>query len=358
MKKTFLIFLAFTSITKSQEKIFEIQKIFENQRFPNIVVAKNGFIVTTWGSENLISRVSKDGGKSWEDQIKICEGINGGGLTVDESNGDIIAFAEKKHPPSKIISFRSKDNGESWERNFIKIHSDERGNIPSMHMNEHGITLKKGKFKGRLIRPTRYYSKGNQREFYKEHYSNAIYSDDGGVNWFTSNPFPAMGTGEGAIIELKNGNLLYNSRRHFAEDGLNPRMRHIAISKDGGKNWCDLHVSKILPDGQQNSDYGLMGGLDIFKLNGKNIIIFTNIESFDKGRKNGLVWASLDEGKTWPIKKIIDKGGFKYSSISVGRKNTVTENMIYILYETGTEKNIHDYGGGNVAAFNIEWLLN
>ena len=95
MKKTFLIFLAFTSITKSQEKIFEIQKIFENQRFPNIVVAKNGFIVTTWGSENLISRVSKDGGKSWEDQIKICEGINGGGLTVDESNGDIIAFAEK-----------------------------------------------------------------------------------------------------------------------------------------------------------------------------------------------------------------------------------------------------------------------
>ena len=63
MKKAFLIFLAFTSISKSQEKIFEIQKIFENQRFPNIVVAKNGFIVTTWGSENLISRVSKDGGK-------------------------------------------------------------------------------------------------------------------------------------------------------------------------------------------------------------------------------------------------------------------------------------------------------
>lgn len=358
MKKTFLIFLTFTSITKSQEKNFEIHKIFENQRFPNIVVAKNGFIVTTWGSENLISRVSKDGGKSWGNQVKICEGINGGGLTVDESNGDIIAFAEKKHPPSKVISFRSKDNGESWQRNFIKIHPDCNGNFPSMHMNEHGITLKKGKFKGRLIRPTRYYSKGNQREFYKEHYSNAIYSDDGGINWFTSNPFPAEGTGEGAIIELKNGTLLYNSRRHFANDGLNPRMRHIAFSRDGGKNWHDLHVSKILPDGQQNSDYGLMGGLDIFELNGKNIIIFTNIESFDKGRKNGAVWVSLDEGKTWPIKKIIDADGFKYSSVAVGRKDTVTENMIYIFYETGTEKNIHDYGGGNVAAFNFEWLLN
>ena len=357
MKKIFLLFLLFTSISKSQDKVFETQKIFETQRFPNIVVAKNGFIITTWGAESLVSRISKDGGKTWENQIKICDGINGGGLTVDETTGDIIAFAEKKHPPSEIISYRSKDNGQSWQRNFIKVHPDKYGNIPSMHMNEHGITVKNGKFKGRLIRPSRYYSKGNQKEFYGEHYSNAIYSNDGGINWYSSNPFPAFGTGEGAIVELKNGVLLYNSRRHFSNDGLNPKMRHIANSNDGGINWNKLQVSNILPDGQQNSNYGLMGGLDQFNWKGKNVIVFTNIESFKEGRRNGVIWASFDEGKTWPIKKTIDEEGFKYSSIAVGRKNTVSEDLIYVFYETGKENNVHDYGGGKVAMFNIQWLL-
>ena len=95
MKKIFLLFLLFTSISKSQDKVFETQKIFENQRFPNIVVAKNGFIITTWGAESLVSRISKDGGKTWENQIKICDGINGGGLTVDEITGDIMLGLRK-----------------------------------------------------------------------------------------------------------------------------------------------------------------------------------------------------------------------------------------------------------------------
>ena len=82
-----------------------------------------------------------------------------------------------------------------------------------------------------------------------------------------------------------------------------------------------------------------------------------NIDSYDK-RSNGMIWASTDQGNTWPIKKKIDEFGFKYSSIAIGRKNTKTEGMIYILYETGKEKNINEYGGGKIARFNYAWLLN
>ena len=57
------------------------------------------------------------------------------------------------------------------------------------------------------------------------------------------------------------------------------------------------------------------------------------------------------------INKPIDEEGFKYSSIAVGRKNTVSEDLIYVFYETGKENNVHDYGGGKVAMFNIQWLL-
>jgi hypothetical protein len=64
----------------------------------------------------------------------------------------------------------------------VVIHPDIKGNVPSMHMNERGITLKYGEHAGRLIRPARSYAGGNQREFWPEHYTNAIYSDDGGIH--------------------------------------------------------------------------------------------------------------------------------------------------------------------------------
>ncbi|RPG68545.1 MAG: exo-alpha-sialidase [Flavobacteriaceae bacterium TMED42] len=346
-------------ISKALEKdpLFEKQMLFEGGRFPNVVVAKNGTVVTTWGKEKCVSRRSVDGGATWQSEVNIGSGINGGGLTVDENSGQLISFVEKgEHPPAPILSYFSSDQGQSWQAKKIKIHPDNNGNPPSMHMNEHGITLKNGIHKGRLLRTSRYYGKGNEREHWPSHYTNAIYSDNGGKTWHTSNPFPVNGTGEAAIVELSDGSLYYNSRRHLSTDGLNPRMRYIASSSDGGQNWENLYVSKELPDGEQNRDYGLMAGLDRLPFEGHDILIFSNIDSYS-GRKNGTVWLSFDGGKSWPLKKVIEEGGFKYSSLAVGRKNTPSEGYIYLLYETGTKNDIHAYGGGIIARFNLSWLM-
>ena len=355
-------------ILKSLEKepFFETQMIFEGERFPNIVVSKDGSVVATWGKENCISRRSIDGGNLWEPEVSIGSGINGGGLTVDEKSGEIITFIEKEHPPSIIKCYKSKDNGKSWDVNEIKILPDINGRIPSMHMNEHGITLKNEKFNGRLIRPSRFYNAKSSSErklmyssakekMWKDQYTNAIYSDDGGKTWQTSDPFPAKGTGEAALVELSDGTLYFNSRRHFSTDGLNPRMRHIATSIDGGHSWGNLYVSKELPDGEQNGDYGLMAGLIRLPFAGHDLLIFSNIESLD-GRKNGTIWLSFDGGKSWPVKKLVEPKGFKYSSLAVGRKNTPSEGYIYLLYETGTKSDIKSYGGGKIARFNLSWL--
>jgi len=59
-------------------------------------------------------------------------------------------------------------------------------------MAEHGITLRHGEHKGRLLRPARVYGKNNG-------YNTAIFSDDGGKTWQSSKPFPMTGTGEGAV---------------------------------------------------------------------------------------------------------------------------------------------------------------
>ncbi len=345
-------------ILKALEKapFFETQMIFEGERFPNVVVSNDGSVVASWGKENCVSRRSIDGGASWQPIVLIDKGINGGGLMVDEDNGYVLTFIEKgEHPPAPIKSYVSKDNGQSWQERDIKIHPDKDGNLPSMHMNEHGITLKNGKYKGRLIRPTRYYGQGNDREFWPDHYSNAIYSDDGGKTWHTSDPFPANGTGEAAIVELSNGILYFNSRRHLSTDGLNPRMRHIACSTNGGQSWQDLYVSEELPDGEQDGDYGLMAGLIRLPFEGHDILIFSNIDS-QSLRKNGTVWLSFDGGKSWPVKKLVEPKGFKYSSLAIGRKNTTSEGYIYLLYETGTKSDMNAYGGGKIARFNLSWL--
>ena len=379
MNKTILFFISLTSwcysfsqdheLKKEFQKapLFEKQMIFKGERFPNIIVAQDGSIVANWGKENCISRRSSDGGRTWEPAIDIGQGINGGGLTMDENSGEIIAFIEKEHPPSNIKCYKSIDNGKTWDESEIIIFPDSNGIIPSMHMNEHGITLKNKKYKGRLIRPSRFYNAKSSAErklmyssakekMWKDQYTNAIYSDDGGKTWITSEPFPAKGTGEAAIVELSDGTLYYNSRRHFSTDGLNPRMRHIATSKDGGHSWKNIYVSKDLPDGEQSRDYGLMAGLDRLPYKDYDLLVFSNIES-DIGRKNGTVWLSFDGGKSWPIKKLVESEGFKYSSMTVGRKNTPSEGYIYLLYETGTKENINDYGGGMVARFNLSWLM-
>ena len=337
---------------------FETQKIFEEERFPNLVVAKDGSIVATWGKENCVSRRSKDGGVTWEAPVSIDQGINGGGLTVDENSGNIFTFVEKdRHPPAPIVCYISKDNGQSWQSHPILIQPDKKGNLPSMHMNEHGITLKKGPYKGRLIRASRYYSQANEHKYWPEHYSNAIYSDDGGKIWHTSDPFPALGTGEAAIVvELDNGTLYFNSRRHLSTEGLNPRVRYTAYSSDGGQTWSNLQLSEELPDGEQDRDYGLMAGLERIPIDGHDLLIFSNIES-QKGRKNGTVWLSFDGGKSWPVKKLIDPMGFKYSSLTIGRKNTPSEGFIYLLYETGLNDDIHAYNGAKIVRFNLSWLL-
>jgi sialidase-1 len=343
-------------------EFFEVQRIFEDERFPNVVTAVDGTVVAVWGSRDFRVRRSEDGGKTWEPPIPVTDpGFHGGGTTVDEKTGDILVFAEEGHPYSPLHVFRSRDNGKTWQPQETVIHPDENGNIPSMHMNERGITLKHGTYAGRLIRPARVYAGGNDPEFWPLHYTNAIYSDDGGATWRTSSPFPVFGTGEAAIEELRDSTLYYNSRRHLSTDGRNPRMRTIGWSSDGGQTWGKISVSDELPDGSQHTDYGLMAGLVRLPVDGQDILLFSNIdvpmesetrefpfEQRTSRRIRGTVWASFDGGKTWPVKRLVDEGPFAYSSMAAGRTGTPSEGMIYLFYESGT--------GAKMARFNLDWV--
>ncbi len=323
----------------------EIQQIHRGGRFANCAVAVDGTVLAVITGVKL--RRSEDGGKTWGPEITIGTGFMGGGVTVNEANGEILAFVEDHHPPANLTVYSSKDHGKTWSKVDVEIKPDSKGNVPSMHMNEHGITLRHGKHKGRLMRPSRWYAGKNHSSKWPMHYTNAIFSDDGGKTWSTSDPFPAFGTGEATLAELSDGRIYYNSRRHWAPEGKNPRRRWTATSDDGGKTWKDLKICEILPDGPQNTNYGCMGGLVRLPVKDRDILIYTNCDSPD-GRKLGTAWASFDGGKTWPIQHLVDKGTFAYSSVDAGRPGTKSEGWIFLNYEAG---------GSKMARFNLSWLL-
>jgi len=328
------------------EPRFDEQRVFKGGRGPNVVVATDGTVLATCGSPVKLRR-SEDGGKTWGEPIDVGNGHVASGNIVNEVNGDVFIFSDPRGQ-IPLTLHRSSDDGKTWEVVDFEIKPDPNGNVPAMAMNDHGVTLRYGKYAGRLIRPARVYNG-------KRGYTTAIYSDDNGKTWESSDPFPEIGTGEATLVGLSDGSIYYNTRRHWAPKGKNPRRRWHGWSYDGGKTWQDVSICEVLPDGPQHSNYGLMGGLARLPVKGVDILVFSNINppAADRvgkaaGRQNGHVWASFDGGRTWPVMRQITDGPFGYSSTIAGRPDTASEAWIY----TGYENN-----GMVVARFNLGWLI-
>ena len=149
---------------------------------------------------------------------------------------------------------------------------------------------------------------------------------------------------------LSDGTIYYNSRIHWDKRPNNTRRRG-AYSKDGGQTWSDWHIIEALPDGHQQRSYGCMGGLTRLAVKGRDILVFSNLDTPNAKREKITVWASFDAGKTWPVKRLVFDGPSAYSSMTSGRPGTDTEGWVYLHFEGGPK------GGSTVAKFNLAWLL-
>ena len=86
----------------------DVQPVFRGERFGNIVVTMKGTVLATWGTSHVRAKRSEDGGKTLGPEIVIAKpGFQTGGLTVNETNGDIFAFIEDRHPPATITIYKS-----------------------------------------------------------------------------------------------------------------------------------------------------------------------------------------------------------------------------------------------------------
>jgi len=58
---------------------------------------------------------------------------------------------------------------------------------------------------------------------------------------------------------------------------------------------------------------------------------------------------SMDEGKTWPVSRVIHEGPASYSDVAVAR-----DKSILVIYESGNS-NWHEYIA--LARVNLSWLM-
>jgi len=224
-----------------------------------------------------------------------------------------------------------------------------------------GIQLQFGKHKGRLILPGRTFIK-NIFEFQYSR-NTLVYSDDHGKTW-VGGGLSQLAIGEACAVELSDGSLYLNNRNEAGRvyrNKNNPDAVHLlnersatvrcySISKDGGETFTEFgEVDEFI----HATCHGGMTRLTDREHG--HVLLFSN-----PGTKMGLnkatgerhhltVWASMDEGKTWPIAKVINEGPAAYSCMAVG-----VDGMIFVAFERGPE---HARTNTAVARFNLAWLM-
>lgn len=329
-------------------------------RIPAVVVTNDGSILafaearkkscSDTGNIDLVMKKSTDNGKSWSDLIVIWDdGQNVCGNpapVVDAKTGVVhllLTWNNGEDHESEIIKGTSKDsrevyqlqssdNGDSWTQPKNITATTKLKNWTWYATGPvHGIQLKKGPYKGRLLIPSDHIEAGT-----KKYYSHVIYSDDHGKTWELGGTTPKDQVNECTMVQLKNGDLMLNMRNYERKE---EQARQVAISKDGGMTWENQHIDTNLPEPR------CQGALLTIKRKRKQVLLFTN-PSDPKKRVNMTLSVSRDQGKSWNEKITVFEKHAAYSDL-VELKN----NQIFVFFEAG-EKNA--YEGIHYKLFNID----
>lgn len=153
-----------------------------------------------------------------------------------------------------------------------------------------------------------------------------IVSNDFGKSWSLSETWADKETSvtETQIVELPDGTWMVNSRNHYGK-----QRRLISTSKDKGETWSELSFDDELPC--PTCMASLISIPHPGKKN-KQLLVFANPAS-EKGRKDGTVRISNDNGKTWKWSKLVKPGLYGYSCLT-----QLPNGDIGLFYEGGESK--------------------
>ncbi len=267
-----------------------------------------------------------------------------------------------------LVMRTSKDNGASWQTRLINPHHQPRNQVIDGTFRTH---------KGFLVQPCDAVYGGNG--------GTAIHiSRDGGRTWVdpgagTPKPnFSANARGgtiagiHAGVVQLRDGRLLAFGRgdnRLGSDDNIGQRMP-MSISSNLGESW-EYHASPWPPinGGQRLVLMRLREGPLLF-------MSFTDSSRLPATKRQGLLFTgsrgntfrgyglfaaiSLDEGKTWPVQKLITPGKGEYDGGAWTRAfktdATRSEPKGYLAATQTPDGVIHLISSALHYQFNLAWL--
>lgn len=308
---------------------------YKSYRIPSIIKTKKGTLLASCegrvnhsgdsGNIDLVLKRSTDNGKTWS-KIKVIRDIKQTAgnpcPVVDQETGRItMVFCEMDHHEGHVIAGKSdrrvftmySDNdGVTWSRPIKITKSVNPGGKYNWLAAGPGISIQiqKGKYKGRLVVP---FANTIGHDFGVH----TIYSDDKGETWKASNNITG-GCNESQLVELSNGDLMLNMRMQTHSKG----YRGLSFSKDGGETWSELEHDDELKDPR------CQGSIITHQGDKKRYLIFSNPAT---GGRNGMtIQVSANDGKTWPVEKLIYPLSSGYSNVVV-----TDDDHVLCLFEGG-----------------------
>ena len=343
-------------------------------RIPAMVISNNGTVLAFCNRRigsaadqghdaHLVLRRSFDEGRTWQPtQVLFARkgwvaGI--GNAVVDQIDGTIMILYSRSitieemtekdqvegtgrkvsHPDAGDFVMRSTDDGETWKEERLSLEPNADGLKGYTHGSGPAIQLRSEAKKARLVMPAGTWTKPIY-DLPKYLTGCVIYSDDHGATWSTSGVVQP-GTGEPCVVETVDGAICLNLRQLH---GLG--QRGVAWSYDGGERFSGLGWDETLTEPEPGGCNASMIRYSDVITRDKNRILFSNPASSQRLRMT--VRVSYDEGKTWPVAKLIHEGPSAHSSLAVTPDGT-----ILCFYERGSE---NPYQNMTVARFNIERL--
>jgi sialidase-1 len=322
-------------------------------RIPSLIVTKKGTLLAFCegrktssrdsGDIDLLLKRSFDGGKSWtKTQVVWDDGENTCGNpcpVIDARTGTICLLLTHNlgnDTETMIVNGTSKgkrtvwltksaDDGITWSRP-VDITRDVKKTDWTWYATGPGVGIQTKD--GRMVVPCDHYVSGS-----KARQSHVILSDDQGKTWQLGG---AVGPqcNEAQVVELADGSLLLNIRSYR---GNNRRL--VTISKDRGQTWSNPVEDDTLIEPVCQASIVCYPG-------DKGGLLFSNPAS--KKRERMTVRLSPDEGKTWPIAKVLHDGPAAYSCLAA-----LPDGSIACLYERGNKQ---AYETITFARFSLVWL--
>ena len=344
---------------------------YHTYRIPALIVTSNQTLLafcegrknsaSDTGNIDLLLKRSTDGGKTWsEPQVVWDDGANTCGnpcpvvdkttgtiwLLLTHNPGDTEEARIMKGQPGgtrTVWLSRSTDDGKTWTP---PVDITASAKDPSWRWYATGpgvgIQIQHGPHRGRLVVPCDHSCKvagSDPDRPATETGSHVIYSDDHGQTWKLGGWIrPQMD--ESQVIELADGEggLLLNMRNTAKAN-----LRAQSISHKGAQTWTAPEFPPELVEARCQASllrYNWPDGQEPGRL------LFSNPAS--PRRRDLTVRVSRDDGKTWPVSRMLHEGPTAYSCLTV-----LPDKSVGCLHECGSK---NPYEKISFAWFPLAWI--